>query len=329
MYNIPIFKIKRLGEQMRVIRQRGHNRIPLPLKIILSVTLIVGMSFSLAWVWHTTQQSVAAENIQEPQPADSPSVPPEDEAPAVSQVTVQTADLPEESDAEQSGEAEQPEDAGQTVFDGAVPKSDPVGQSYFDDAIFIGDSISTGIPLYHLADNAAVVAMTGINTDNINYKEVIDRISVGLEGEGRVTFIEAAKQYVPRSKVYIMLGGNGIGFDKETFIDGYETFLGSVREVFPDAIIYLQSMTPVTADYVNEFDPELNNAKIDDYNLEIMALAKRFGAYYLDVASALKDETGALPKEASPLDGMHFSPEYYNKWFDYLKTHAIKDEVKK
>lgn len=312
---------------MRIRRQRAWSPIPTPVKILLSLVLIVGMSFSLAWVWHTTQQSVAAEAAENAgdaaeaeatqdtasgqQPALETAAAPQ-AAPATSAPSPEPASEGSEADGDEESEAP-------AEMEGAVPQSEPVSQSYFDDAIFFGDSISTGIPLYHIADNAAVVAMTGINTDNINYKQAID------PGDGnRVTFIEAAKLHGPRSKVYILLGGNGIGYDKETFISGYKQFLDSVKELYPDAIIYLQGMTPVTADYVNEFDPELDNDKIDDYNIEIMELARREKVYYLDIGSALKDETGTLPKEASPLDGMHFSPEYYHKWFDYLKTHTVE-----
>jgi len=45
--------------------------------------------------------------------------------------------------------------------------------------------------------------------------------------------------------------------------------------------------------------------------------------YYLNVAECMKDENGMLPDAASPADGMHFGPEYYNKWFDYLKQHTV------
>jgi lysophospholipase L1-like esterase len=280
-------------------------------KILFSLVLIVGTSFSLAWVWQTTQQAVVAEVISASQPTETATEPTSEIATAASEAP-ETEPPTEESAPEE--EATDPVD-----MPGAVPESEPVEQTYFDDAIFFGDSISTGIPLYHVADNAAVVAMTNINTDNINYKEVID-----AGDDKRVTMIEAAKEHGERGKVYIMLGGNGMGFDKAVFIDGYRTFLTSVRELYPNAVIYLQGMTPVTADYVNKFDPTLNNAKIDEYNLEILALAEEMDMYYLDVGSALKDENGALPEEASPLDGMHFSPEYYVKWFDYLKTHTVE-----
>lgn len=206
----------------------------------------------------------------------------------------------------------------ETPLDCCVPASDPVDSSYFDDAIFIGDSISTGIPLYHIADNAAVVAVTGINPDNINYKKCVD-----IGEEERVTVLEAAATHGARSKVYIMLGDNGIGYEKQSFISSYRLFVDSVKKLYPDAVIYLQSMTPVVEGYVNQFDPTMNNDKIDEYNRAIMELAEQESVYYLDVGSALKNKNGALPDEASPVDGLHFSAEYYQKWFDYLKTHTV------
>ena len=53
-------------------------------------------------------------------------------------------------------------------------------------------------------------------------------------------------------------------------------------------------------------------------------MAEEKEVFYLDVNSALKGSDGALPTEASPADGMHFNATYYQKWFDYLKTHTVK-----
>lgn len=300
---------------MRIDRYKGKNKGSIFLKIFISMVVIVGISFAIAWVWHSSLIFQSDEAIS----SASSNTDIIQEKPSVQPLVNSEADDAQPPDAGIEDGASQADLQKPPALDGAVPESDPVDQSYFDDAIFFGDSISTGIPLYHLADNAAVVAMPGINTNNVNNKKVID-----IGEEERVTFLEAAKTYGPRKKVYIMLGGNGLSYEKEVFIGGYKKFLDSVKALYPDAIIYLQSMTPVTADYVNDFDPDFSNEKLDAYNLEILALAKREKVYYLDVSSALKDESGALPKEASPLDGLHFSPEYYNKWFEYLKTHTVE-----
>lgn len=308
---------------MRVQRRRSQSRFAPLLKILLCLVLIVGMAFCIAWVWQTTERAVEEESPPVSADASPPPDPVPDEAvPSVSESAPVPPPEEESEPPEESGEEAPPAD--KPVFDGAVPESAAVDNRYFDDAIFLGDSISTGIPLYHVADNAAVVAMTGIGPENISTKECID-----IGGERRVTVLEAAKAHGERAKVYIMLGGNGLGNSKDAFVAGYRTFLDAVKEQYPKAVIYLQSITPVVEGYVNEIDPTIDNAKIDEYNLEIMALAKQEHVYYLDVAEALKDETGALPAEASPYDGMHFSPEYYARWFAYLKTHTIATEDSK
>ena len=57
----------------------------------------------------------------------------------------------------------------------------------------------------------------------------------------------------------------------------------------------------------------------------LMKIHKVEDVYYLDVASAIKDENGCLPEDSNG-DGMHFGTTYYNKWFDYLKTHTVTEE---
>lgn len=305
---------------MQIHRYHAYNRVHPALKILLALLIIAGIAFSLAWVWQTTEQAALADSQSSAPASESAS----STLPESSTVSESEYAIPVESSASEDGSSPMEESEAEVAPapNGAVPESEPVDATYFDDALFLGDSITTGISLYHIADNAAVVAETGISPANILTKPCIPIDDAG----NRATILDAAAAYGPRSKVYIMLGGNGIGSDKATFISSYKAFLDAVQLQYPDAIIYLQSMTPVVHDYVNEFDPTMNNAKIDEYNLEILALAQQEGAYYLDVNSALKDETGALPKEASPVDGLHFSPEYYAKWFDYLKTHTISVE---
>ena len=55
-----------------------------------------------------------------------------------------------------------------------------------------------------------------------------------------------------------------------------------------------------------------------------MAQEKEY--YYLNVAEAFADENGCLPEEASPTDGMHFGPKYYEVWFEYLKNHVANPD---
>ncbi|MEG1942375.1 MAG: hypothetical protein RR049_01045, partial [Angelakisella sp.] len=81
--------------------------------------------------------------------------------------------------------------------------------AYFDDALFVGDSITEGIKLYDVMSNATVLSSTGINLDNIFTKPVVK-----TEGEDKITIIDGAKALKP-GKIYVMMGANSMLSDKE------------------------------------------------------------------------------------------------------------------
>ncbi len=191
-----------------------------------------------------------------------------------------------------------------------------VSDEYFDDAVFVGDSITEGIKLYEIMSNATVVAARGINLDNVFTDNQI------RTAEGNTTVMGALKQADP-SKIYIMFGANGVGwFTEEHFTDVYTKFVEKVKKQHPDSQIFVQSILPVTQKF-DESRDDISNEKINRYNELIVEMAEKEEIYYLDVASAIKDDKGCLPEDSNG-DGMHFGGKYYNKWFDYLKTHTIE-----
>lgn len=203
------------------------------------------------------------------------------------------------------------------ISDTLVPLSQTVSLDYFNDALFIGDSITSGIGEYKLLPNATVIAHTGINPSSMLTSPVY-QTSEGSEG---VTLLDAAKD-VDARKIYVMIGANGISWiGKESFIGYYTQIVERLKEDHPDAIIYVQSILPVTRER-SDSDPTLSNLKIDDYNVSIQKMAEELNVYYLNVAEAIKDSNGALPSEASPKDGIHFGVSTYQKWFDYLMCHV-------
>lgn len=199
-----------------------------------------------------------------------------------------------------------------------VPKGEWVDSSYFDDAVFIGDSLSVGIKTYELMPNATVLAVEGLNPQTIMTSTAVENKS----GE-KVKVIDALKEYNPK-KIYIMLGSNGFFWmDKDTFMKYYAEFINEVKAQHPDAIIYIQSIMPVTKEK-EESDPRFANSIINEFNADIIKMCEELGVYYLDCASAVAGEDGALPEEASPSDGMHFTATYYRNWMDYLREHTVQ-----
>lgn len=223
----------------------------------------------------------------------------------------------EDSDASEpssSSEAAPPAEEG----DPQVGEGEWLSSDYFDDALFVGDSITEGIKLYDVMSNATVLASTGVNLDSLYTKNAIT-----LEGGSKVPVLEATKYQNP-GKIYLMMGVNSLLSDEETFRAGYGRVVDTLVEQHPDAILYIQSILPVTAAYEKKANAVTDNAKIDRYNEILKGLAEEKGVYYLNVAEVFKDADGCLPDSASPQDGIHFGSSWYRTWFDYLRTHGAE-----
>ena len=105
-----------------------------------------------------------------------------------------------------------------------VPESDPVDESYFDDAVFIGDSLTYGLGAYQVLDADKVIAHTGINPQTILTSECIEQPDGSV-----VTVLEAVKAAAPK-KVYIMLGSNGVAFlNQSDIIEFYSEFIDELQ----------------------------------------------------------------------------------------------------
>ena len=195
--------------------------------------------------------------------------------------------------------------------------SGQVADSYFDDAAFIGDSRTQGLQLYTGLPNATFYATQGLMVDTFFSKKFVKA------GGGKITIPDAMKNQTFK-KVYIMLGVNELGWAYEkVFIQKYGEVVDKVKELQPDAKIYVQSILPVTK-AKSDGDAIYNNTKISRYNELIEQMCREKGVTYLHVADAVGLDNGALPA-GSATDGVHLNREYCYKWLDYLKTHTNED----
>lgn len=69
----------------------------------------------------------------------------------------------------------------------------------------------------------------------------------------------------------------------------------------------------------------VNNDRVAAYNAIYPQLATEHQVALLDVASALSDENGILPADATA-DGVHFTKAWYQKWLAYLMNHTVSQE---
>lgn len=195
-----------------------------------------------------------------------------------------------------------------------------VDESYFDDAVFIGDSRTVGLQNYgDWSDQVTFMASTGLMV----HKAM--RTKVTLPGsKNQVTIEEAlsAKQY---GKIYIMFGINELGRgDAERYLLDYSTFLDKLKELQPNAIIYIQSGLKVTAKRAAKGDM-VTNTGIEERNEIIKSLADEKQVFYLNVNEAVCDEDGNLFEDYTH-DGIHLKAQYLTIWKDYLCENAVIKE---
>ncbi len=204
----------------------------------------------------------------------------------------------------------------------ALPENGRVDLSYFDDALFVGDSISTGWDVYRsaagLLPGAQVVAEKGASPPvngglwarNQKASDLYDPLA---------TIVAAAPK-----KIYIMLGTNMLVSQSETVEDklvtDYGTFIDDLKTALPGVQIYVQSVLLPTAEGTAS-KPGLAPDRINRVNDRLAALAFQKDCYYLDVEEYLC-QRGVLNWDIDAGDGVHINTDGYRGWLEYLVTHT-------
>lgn len=217
--------------------------------------------------------------------------------------------------AEKENEAENMDAAENAEEHLSVCEFETVERSYFDDALFIGDSRTVGLFEYADLGNADVYADSGMNV----YK-VFD-IRISMKGQGKLTLSEvlSAKQY---GKIYLMMGINELGYDFEKTVKTYREMVETIKGFQPEAIIFLEANQHVTAGKSNG-DAIFNNKNINGLNERIRELADNRTTFYIDVNELFDDAKGNLDASITN-DGVHVLGKYYARWADWLCTKGVR-----
>lgn len=187
--------------------------------------------------------------------------------------------------------------------------------SYFDDALFIGDSRTVGLSEYGDLGNAEVVADSGMNVH-----EIFDKRFVTRSGEKKS--LEEILSEGQFGKIYLMLGINELGYDFDYTVAKYGKLVETLREAQPDALIFLQANLHVTARKSASSDI-YNNENIDRFNQAVRQMADNRKLFYLDVNELFDDEKGNL-SEAFTADSAHVLGKYYADWVEWILAHACR-----
>lgn len=232
-----------------------------------------------------------------------------------------------------SSEAAQTSGTPSQTTGGALPESPRAEDSFFDDAVFIGDSVSLKLNLYvtksRQSSNPTLLGkaqfLTAGSMGSGNALQPVSDDSIHPLYNGQKMSLADSVAASGAKKVYIMLGMNDLAvYGVDGAAANMETLLKGILEKTPDAQIFVQTATPLVK-AKNVETNKLNNANMRLYNEKLAEICEANGWYLVDVSSAVQDSEGNLNASycSDPDDmGIHFTDEGCDVWIDYLYTHV-------
>ena len=213
------------------------------------------------------------------------------------------------------------------VTQAQAEKNSPVSADWFDDAVFVGDSVTLGLS-YYAEDNPGVLGGAQFFcAGSLGYEsslwELDNEIAVHPYYEGEMVLSEDCAVITGAKKVFIMLGMNDVGlYGVDEAMEDCAELVGRILSKSPDVDIYLQSVTPI----LEGFDQgDLNNDTLREFNSMLKSFCEENGYTYLDVFSVMVDGEGNLNAKycGDPeAMGIHFNDAACQLWIDYLKENV-------
>lgn len=208
-----------------------------------------------------------------------------------------------------------------------------VDDSYFNDAVFIGDSISYGFELYVTEKRANGETVLGeaqfLTSGSLSYGNSLwdvsdESVHPTYNGE-KMKLEDAIAQIKPR-KIFILLGTNDVAlYGVEQTVANADTEISRMLEASPGADIFIMSTTPKYSPAESDVDGALNNADIDALNVAMRQFAVEKGYNFMNIAPLFKDETGGLAADyCNDKEGMgiHFTSAAYDIWLNFLYSYG-------
>ncbi len=187
-------------------------------------------------------------------------------------------------------------------------------KSFFENDLFIGDSITTGIYLYNKLPMKNVAAGVG-HTPYKAYTTPID-----LYDGTSATALEYAERMQPK-RIYIMLGSNGL-LSASAMEDSYRNLISKLNASCPNTVLYCISVSPVTRTSSLAASGGITNDMVVQFNTFIKGVCSNEGIKYIDLYSEISDSDGYFLEKYAEADGLHFKGITYDVMLSYIQSIA-------
>lgn len=169
-------------------------------------------------------------------------------------------------------------------------------ESFFDDALFIGDSRMVSSAYYARLGKADYFTDVGMN--------VFQMFSVTASDDNfDATDLTTLLQNRTYKKIFIMLGINECGYPMSSLLSAYQEDIDTLKRLQPDATIYLLKVYGVSrsvAESASYFSPQ----RLQEVNDGIAGLSDGKKVHCLDASHLYCDDEGYM-KEEYTSDGIH------------------------
>lgn len=169
---------------------------------------------------------------------------------------------------------------------------------YFEDSVFMGDSLTEPLDFYDILNKSSVLAKKGQSV--LDAKIAANKLS-GLNPK----------------KVFLLYGLNDLEMfpNIADFKKNYGELVDAVKQNAANAEVYAQSVMPVQKK-VQDKNKSYSDERIAKFTEAVQQVAKEKDIHYIDIKPVIKDKEYLFEP-----DGMHFTAKFYDFWLDYLKDY--------
>ncbi len=187
-------------------------------------------------------------------------------------------------------------------------------QEFFNDAAFLGNSVTAGFPSYFSSNGSGLLGNVQVFA-RVSYSflnDQMERHGYMLQFNGEEMQAAEVVAAAHANKVFICMGTNDlVGTSAEVVYPRYVSYIEGILARNPGVRIFIVSTTP----RCNSSDNAgLTNANIDSLNTMMRRYCDNNGYTYIDINTPLRNGTGALYSGYSSDNFVHMNNSGYSVW---------------
>ena len=199
--------------------------------------------------------------------------------------------------------------------------------AYFDDAVFVGDSITESLRNYCIAQQRDDEDFMGnaqfLAAVSMSVRMASSDSRTLLQYRGNAVSVTEGLLKMGAGQVFIMLGVNDYaGKYPDATLAYFDTLIDAIQEKCERIEIVIQSVTPVTKRFCQE--RQITIEEWNGFNVLLEQLCEEKGVQFLSFAELLMDADGYLADDMTG-DGMfHLTPAANAVWIRALRQFAAE-----